>query len=150
MGVETVVTLLLLAHIGTTLFMVGLIWFVQIVHYPLFDRVGIQAFDTYESHHTRLTGWVVAPPMLLELLTALLLIWFRPATIPAFVVWLGLTLLAVIWLSTAFIQVPLHNSLSLGFDPKAYRKLVKSNWLRTVAWSARGLLVLGMVAGLMG
>ena len=32
--------LLLLLHAAATLFMTGLIWFVQVVHYPLFARVG--------------------------------------------------------------------------------------------------------------
>ena len=32
--------LLLLLHAGATFFMCGLIWFVQIVHYPLFAQVG--------------------------------------------------------------------------------------------------------------
>ena len=31
---------LLILHAGATLYMAGVIWFVQIVHYPLFSRVG--------------------------------------------------------------------------------------------------------------
>jgi hypothetical protein len=34
------VKLVLLANLAATFFMVGLIWFVQIVHYPLFGQVG--------------------------------------------------------------------------------------------------------------
>lgn len=60
-------------------------------------------------------------------------------------VWLGLGLLAIIWLSTLFMQVPLHNLLAQGFDPSVHHKLVTSNWLRTIAWSARGLVILWMV-----
>ena len=67
-----------LTHITATLYMTGLIWFVQIVHYPLFSRVGNAEFPAYEQRHTVLTTWVVGPPMLVEGITALILIWLRP------------------------------------------------------------------------
>ena len=56
--------LVLLAHVGATLFMVGLIWFVQVVHYPLFGSVGREGFAGYSQAHSRLTGFVVGLPML--------------------------------------------------------------------------------------
>ena len=54
---------LLLVHAATTLFMVGVIWFVQIVHYPLFQRVGKDGFGAYERQNTRKTGYVLALPI---------------------------------------------------------------------------------------
>ncbi|MBL8795371.1 MAG: hypothetical protein JNM56_15815 [Planctomycetia bacterium] len=141
--------LLLLAQAAATLFMVGLIWMVQVVHYPLFDRVERNDFARFEADHQRLTTWVVAPPMLVELLTAVWLLGQRPHEVPAWSAWLGVVLVAVIWLSTIFAQVPQHNVLAHGFDEAAYRILVGTNWLRTVAWSVRGVLVLGMLGRVM-
>lgn len=129
-------------HLAATLFMTGLIWFVQVVHYRLFDHVGAASFAAYEEAHARLTTWVVGPPMLLELGSAVVLLRLRPVEIGAREVWLGLFLLGVIWLSTALIQVPQHNALGAGFDFKTYRALVGFNWIRTIAWSLRSLLVL--------
>ncbi|CAN5704464.1 hypothetical protein BH24ACT22_BH24ACT22_00400 [soil metagenome] len=126
--------------------MVGLIWFVQIVHYPLFGSVGSDGFRTYAEAHSRLTTWVVGPPMLLEASTATLLIFVRPQSVPGTLVWTGAVLLAIAWLSTAFLQVPRHTSLGFGFDVGAHEFLVRSNWVRTVAWSLRGLVVLWMTA----
>jgi hypothetical protein len=57
---------------------------------------------------------------------------------------------AVIWLSTAFLQSPLHTTLGRGFDPRAHRFLVTSNWVRTVLWSLRGLVVLRILYQAMG
>ena len=65
--------LVFLAHVAATLFMVGLIWFVQIVHYPLFGSVGRGGFAGYSQAHSRLTGFVVGPPMLVEAGTAVAL-----------------------------------------------------------------------------
>ncbi|MGB3635365.1 MAG: hypothetical protein WA982_15085 [Rubrobacteraceae bacterium] len=138
--------LLLLSHVGATLFMVGLIWFVQIVHYPLFGSVGVEDFRAYAEAHSRLTTRVVGPPMLLEASTAVLLIFVRPESVPGTLVWTGAVLLAIAWLSTALLQVPRHTRLGFGFDAETHRFLVLSNWARTIAWSLRGLVVLWMTA----
>lgn len=132
----------LAAHAFATLFMTGLIWFVQVVHYPLFERVGKAEFAGYERQNTRRTGWVVGGPMLLELALALLLVW-SPGGLMA---WGGLGLLGIVWLSTAVGQMPAHFRLEQGFDAQAYRRLVRGNWIRTVCWTLRGVLATVMLA----
>jgi hypothetical protein len=68
----------ILSHAAATLYMTGLIWFVQIVHHPLMSSIQNEDFANYEQQHMSLTTWVVAPPMLIEVATAVLLFWFRP------------------------------------------------------------------------
>ena len=142
---DSMIRLLFVAYCAATLYMTGVIWFVQVVHYPLFASIGVAEFSAYEQRHTALTTWVVAPPMLVELATALLLIWFRPLGVFNVQVWAGLGLLVVIWGSTFLVQVPYHEVLSKEFDAAVLKRLVWTNWLRTAAWSLRGLLVLWMV-----
>ena len=125
--------------------MVGVIWFVQIVHYPLFSRIGRENFRRYEMDHQRLTTWIVAPLMLVELATGIGLLWYRPLAFGALPVWIGLALLASIWLMTYRVQVPQHASLMLSYDDAVQKQLVNGNWFRTAAWTARGVLVLWMV-----
>ena len=139
----------LLLQVAATFSMVGLIWFVQIVHYPLMDRVGREEFCKYEMDHQRLTSWVVVPLMTTELLSAVLLLWYRPSGIGSIVAWAGIVLLGSIWLVTFFVQVPQHTSLVVSYDAKVHRGLVKGNWYRTLAWTARGLLVLWMITQIM-
>ena len=140
----------LLAHLAATLYMVGVVWFVQVVHYPLFSRVGPEKFSLYSEAHSRLTTYVVGPPMLAEAATALLLVFRRPEGVPLAAALTGLALVVVVWLSTALLQVPRHTTLGSGFDRRAWSGLVLSNWVRTVAWSARGGLVLWMAARVIG
>lgn len=142
-------TFVFLAHVAATWMMVGLIWFVQIVHYPLFAQVGTNRFAEYEIAHSRWTTWVVGPPMLVEAATALVLLLAKPERISSVHLWLGIILLLIIWLSTAFLQVPQHEILTRGFAADAHRFLVTSNWIRTVAWTLRGVLVLTMLACVM-
>ena len=132
---------LLLAHTAATLYMTGVIWMVQLVHYPLFAEVGPERFADYERLHQLRISAVVMPPMLIELVTAYLLAtaWPGPGRWAA---WTGLGLLAVIWLSTFLLQVPRHEALAAGFDEATIRSLVLTNWLRTLAWTARAGLVL--------
>jgi hypothetical protein len=133
---------LLAANLATALFLTGLIWTIQIVHYPLFARVGPAQFPAYEAAHTASITPLVGPVMLLELLAALALVFARPPAIPAWAAWTALALVALIWASTILLQVPRHSQLASGFHPAAHAALVSSNWLRTAAWSARSALLL--------
>jgi len=137
---------LLIVNAAATWAMVGLIWFVQVVHYPLFEGVGESGFCQYEERHRVRTTWVVAPPMLAEAITAALLVWFRQPGVDAWMAWVGLALVAIAWLSTAVLQVPQHEALRRGFLASSHRKLVVTNWLRTFAWTARGVLAAVMIA----
>jgi hypothetical protein len=122
--------------------MVGLIWFVQIVHYPLFRRVGKDEFPAYERDHQSQTTWVVLPLMFVEASTATAMLIARPAQVSMADSVLGLALLATAWISTFFVQVPAHARLSSSFDEATHRRLVRTNWLRTMAWSGRGVLLI--------
>ena len=139
--------LLLMIHLASTLFMTGVIWFVQVVHYPLFSMIGRSVFPACEVRHAALTARIVGSPMLVELATALLLFWIRPAEVSTWNMSIGLALLIVIWLSTALVQVPCHQALKRGFGAAVHQRLVRTNWVRTVAWSLRGLLVCWMAYG---
>ena len=124
-------------HLVSTLFMAGLIVFVQVVHYPLMAKVGATSWVAYETEHTVRTGWVVIPPMFAELFSAFWIFTDASTERTQGVALLGLVLLAVIWLSTAILQAPAHTELSRGYDDKVHRRLVRSNWIRTFAWLAR-------------
>lgn len=135
----------LLLHVAATWAMVGLIWFVQVVHYPMFALVGADGFARYEQVHAMRTTWVVAPLMLTELATGVLLVAVRPVALPQGALVAGLALLVVIRLSTAFLSVPRHTALAAGFDAAVHGALVTTNWVRTIAWTLRGSLVLWLV-----
>lgn len=129
-----------LVHLGATLFMTGLIWFVQIVHYPLMKAVGRTEFEAYEQRHQRLTSLVVGPAMLLELGTAAWLVLDPPAGVSFGAALAGLAMVGAIWLSTALVQVPLHRRLESGYDAAVIGRLSRSNWLRTLLWTARSVM----------
>lgn len=139
---------LLVAQVASTWAMVGLIWSVQVVQYPLFASVGA-GFRAYHQGHMDRIGWVVGPLMLTEAGSALLL-WLEPPAGTSAGPWLaGLALLAVIWLETALFAVPQHGRLGTGFDAGTHRRLVAGNLVRALVWTARGGLVAWVLLGLL-
>ncbi len=130
--------------------MTGLIWFVQVVHYPLLAHAGREGFAALAAEHQRRTGWVVAAPMVVEAVTAAGLVVWTPDGVARWVTVVGLALVAVIWASTWLLQVPRHREMLGGFDAAGHRRLVAGNWVRTAAWTARSALVLGMLAAAAG
>ncbi len=137
----------LLVHAAATWFMTGLIWFVQIVHYPLMGTVGADRWVEYQREHQKKTTFVVLPPMFIELSTAGWLL-FNLYNASEGVTddrlwsaWLAAGSLLAIWISTFALQVPLHQKLSQRFEPTVHRKLVQTNWIRTVLWTVRAIIV---------
>ena len=138
-----------LSHLAATLYMTGLIWLIQRVSYPLMSAVGTAESVEYERLHCRRISWVVGLPMLVEGLTGLILLWFCPPWFPAWGFWLGAALLFGIAASTHFLQVPCHNKLAAGFDRLVHQRLVKTNWIRTILWTLRACLVIGMLLNIL-
>ena len=136
---------LLLVQLFCSLYMTGLIWFVQLVHYPMFADVPAGQFVEYERIHQARTSLAVGPPMLAELVTAVMMLWLRPTGVPAWMPWAGLGLLLLVDGSTAVFFGPQHGRLAAGFDETLHRQLVDWNWLRTLGWTARGALLLWAV-----
>ncbi len=125
--------------------MTGLIWFVQVVHYPLMQLVGREGFVEYSQKHQANTSLVVGPLMLIEVVTAALLLDQDAQLRVSWLFWASCGLLVVAWVSTAVWQIPLHQQLLAGYDEGHVRALVSSNWIRTIAWTGRGLIVAYLV-----
>jgi len=134
-----------------SLLLTGLIWFVQVVHYPLFKRADRERYVDFAAAHSRQTSFVVMPLMLAELGTAALLPYFPPIFLSPDEAWVGLIMVGAVWLSTFLIQVPLHRRLGKGYNANAVRALVMTNWIRTIIWSGRSVLIVWvLVRGLSG
>ena len=121
--------------------MVGVIWVVQVVHYPLLGRLSAFAPSSAAVDHQRRISWVVGPLMVAEGVTTLWLLVDRPDTMGAVSAWLAAALLGVASTSTVLIQVPQHAALADGHDDGVVRALIAGNWVRTAAWTARGVLL---------
>lgn len=135
----------LLLCVFSTFAMTGLIWLIQVVQYPLMSEVGEGSFVTYEQAHCQRITPVVLPLMTAELFSAAWLLW-RPVQGCSVVLTIAFAALLVVWASTFFIQVPVHNQLCVAFNAEQHRWLVQSNWIRTAMWSVRSGLMIWVLA----
>ncbi|WP_395729940.1 GDSL-type esterase/lipase family protein [Prosthecobacter sp.] len=130
-------TLIFAIHLAATWMLVGLIWVVQILVYPQFLRVDASQFKTYHFAHCFRIGLAVAPLLFMEAATAAWIV-YRGCDLNFI---LSACLIPVIWITTAIFQAPQHTRLLKGFDACLIRRLILTNWIRTLAWTARGILV---------
>lgn len=121
--------------------MTGVIWTVQLVHYPTLGRLSVYEPSVAATDHQRRITWVVGPLMVAEGLTALWLLVDRPDTLGVGSAWVAAALLAVALVTTAVVQVPQHSRLADGHDDEVVQSLIAGNWIRTIAWTARGLVL---------
>jgi hypothetical protein len=142
---------LFLAHWVVCAIMTGLIWVIQCVHYPMFaalHTLTTEQFKQWMAFHTSHITLIVGPLMLFEALTSVWLLLHPPKY---FTVWVGVTnlvLVGVIFATTAFLSVPQHHVLKAnGFNSDVINQLVQGNWVRTIAWSLRLLLLTGWCLG---
>ena len=140
----------LLLNLVASWTMVGVIWFVQVVHYPLLAVVPVESATSVAVEHQRRTGWVVMIPMTVEGVTTLLLLGMVPDGVAWFVPWLAGLPLAVALLATVLLSVPRHARMAANPDATVGRELVTTNWVRTIAWTLRGAVTAGMLIATLG
>ena len=144
---QSVLRYAFLANVATSLYMAGVIWTVQLVHYFLFDKVGAGGWATYHRLHSQQMSLVVLLPMVIQLGAACLLAWSPPSVpmVPRWFWFLGAVFVVGTWSATFFVSVPLHARLGEAFDAEASRALVQTNWIRTVLLTAQAALTLEAV-----
>ena len=130
---------MLIIHLIATSVMVGVIWTIQLVHYPSFHFIELNQYTTFQRFHMSRISYVVIPAMLTELFTLILIIISMDQV--DLIILASALLLIVIWLMTAVFFSGVHQKLTLGYDQVVVEKLVKLNWGRTLLWTLRLILV---------
>ena len=134
-------TPILLTNLLATWAMVGVIWTVHVVHYPLMAHTGPEHSAAYQRRHVKQISLLVGPLMIVEAIAAAAL--FTAA--PGFASLVSLILLAAIWGITGVLSVPAHDRLQDGYQREPFAVLMRSNAARTALWTLRGVLVASLV-----
>lgn len=148
--VSDVENTVLVANLAATLVMVGVIWFVQVVHYPLLSVVPVESAASTAVEHQRRTSYVVGLPMAVEGVSTLGVLVMTPDAVSWWLPWVGAILLAVALGSTVLLSVPRHARMASAPDAQVGRELVTTNWPRTIAWTLRGVVCVVMLAQVLG
>lgn len=112
--------------------LVVLIWLVQLIIYPSFEHVRDEDFSVWHRRYVRNITAIVAPLMITQLLLIILNLRNHPGPADMFI--LGCVIM--VWLSSFTLSVPCHKQLQDGGkNEKIIRRLVRTNWIRTILWS---------------
>lgn len=129
---------ILLTNLFASFFLCGLIWIIQLVHYPFFKYVSNEKFEDAMGFHRKKISLIVVPVMFAELLSSFWLSFFSSSYTNYHIT--GLVTVLLIWGVTFTTQVPLHRKLSQTIDQQIVDKLVLSNWIRTALWSTKAII----------
>ena len=121
------------------------------VNYPTWPLIGANQFRAYHRALGPLIIGYMVIPMLVTTILTILLLWFRPASVPRVLVWLAVVLQLVVWVSTVTVQLPIQGQLSAdGLSlPLIDRLRVTSFWFRRVPHIANAFLFLWMMSALL-
>src|SRR6185436_1996149 len=118
------------------------------VNYPTWRLIGASEFRGYHQAFGPLIICYMVIPMLITTILTMLLVWFTPAPIPRWAIWLSVVLQLTIWVSTAAIELPIQVQLSRdGFSLPLIERLIFTNWwLRKVPQIINALLFLWLMS----
>lgn len=128
--------MLLMIHFLASAIMTGVIWVIQLIHYPAFKYIEPSKSKIFHDFHTDVISFFVAPLMIVELGTSIFLVRsYGGYGLYVFVITI------FIWLSTFILQVPLHRRLAKEWERATIDRLIQTNWLRTGLWTLKTLIV---------
>ena len=122
--------ILILLNFLISSFMFAIILFTQIVSYPLFFKIQPSNFSNYHKDYVDKISSIVIPMMLIEFSISILLTYL----IKSYLSIISLLLFFGIFFSTFFIQVPIHEKIKFKSDFYLFKKLIRTNWIRTSLW----------------
>jgi hypothetical protein len=121
--------------------MVGVSLITHFVTYPSFKLIKSSSFSEFHKSYTKKMLFIVAPVMILEFISSLLLVIFDKSDNNTEI---GLLItLILIWLLTFFNIVPIHNKLTVNYNKDLNQKLIKLNGLRSILWILKLILFIG-------
>ncbi len=141
---ETTWQVATIIHLAATWALVGLIWTIQVAHYPSFDAIDRDEYRRFQAAHMTKMGSLVGPPWLIEGLGVLAVFLLAPTTTTQLLAVVGGLLEAVVIAVTLRASIPAHEKLSNGFDEATMSELLRTNWWRTWAWTARGVIAVAL------
>ena len=118
--------------------LVVLIWVVQLIIYPRFQKYSTEELLSWHGPYSRRISIIVIPLMLAQLLQYTIYV-LEETNI--YSVSAAILILAV-WLLTFLYFVPAHQRISRGETGRVVKQLTTVNWWRTIIWSLVFLLSL--------
>ena len=119
----------------SNIYLIAISIMVQFIIYPSFKNYSDSSFKSFHSGYTKKMFLIVGPFMIIELISSLYLLNISSFLAPT-------VLVVLIWASTFFLIVPIHNSLNISFDLIKHKKLIRLNLIRTIFWVLKFIIII--------
>ena len=126
-------------HFLSTAIMVGVIWVIQLIHYPSFHFIKKSNYSKFQQFHMNRISIIVIPTMIIEIISGLLIFWSVFHSNIFFIS--SLFILISIWAITFIFFTKMHQGLVFGYNQEIVNKLILINWSRTLLWSLRLIIL---------
>lgn len=123
-------------HIARNLLDFGIVivvWLAQVIMYPSLAHIERDAFVSWHRKYTRRIAFFVIPLLCGQAIVVGIMLYYDASLLTV----LSAALIFACWASTSGLSVPCHVQLQrAGKDLQVIRKLVWTNLIRTVLWTA--------------
>jgi hypothetical protein len=137
---------LLLGWTVLILYVFGEIWFVQIVVYPLFGKVGENEYVAYHRFYSSRIPLPVIVPGFASFLLPIALVFLGPGSVPTWIYLANVVCGLVGLLVTVALEIPRHARLEKdGKQEVVIRELILFNWPRTLSITGSAFLTVLMI-----
>ena len=123
----------------------GVIWFAQLVVYPLFAKAGSDEYVAYHRFYSSRIPLPVILPGFACFLCPIVLIFFHPVSIPLWIALANAVCGLVALVVTVALEIPRHYRLENGGkQERVIGELILYNWPRTLGITGSAFLTLIM------
>lgn len=130
---------ILFFHFFLTFFMTGVIWLIQLIHYPSFSFIDKNKYSKFQTFHMNKITPIVGPIIILEVSTGFYLLYFFNSESIFFLINFLINIL--ILMMTIIVFGTIHKKLIDGFKTSLFKKLISLNWIRTFLWSLKSIFI---------
>ncbi len=146
-------SLIFIIHVLVCIMVTAIMWYLQVVHFPMLRFIGTDRYELY-YHELKMKNTLLFFPLFsLEIFTSIALLLsftmvsdFNPAVQNQFfLVGFSLILLFILHLVNFQLIRPLLSSLHTDVDEKKHKRLLRLQWIRTLGWTSRFIMLLSMI-----
>lgn len=134
-------------HFMLCIAVTAILWFMQVVHYPLFAFVDKTRWSEFTERKRRQTMMILYPLMAFEALTGITLILMASQSATYIFLALEVGLLAVLHIYNFMYFNALVKKITGPEDSLNHQRCVKMHWIRTAGWSLRLVLLIFIILG---
>jgi hypothetical protein len=141
LSVSFLLSFVLLGNLCASVFMTGIVSFIQFVQYPLLFHVSSFDFRCYFKKYISRITWFIYPVLLIEIGFAFWLSFLPNQSKLLLPILISYILLALTTMNTFLIQAPMIQKLQLSFDKALLSKVMFYNWIRLFSSGLRTILL---------